>query len=57
MTSECKIQSIDYYWFRTYGTTDVVEGGIDHVSSRQSICWGHFSSQCNLPDDVKVLQE
>ena len=57
MTSECKIQSIDYYWFRTYGTTDVVEGGIDHVSSRQSICWGHFSSRCNLPDDVKVLQE
>ena len=55
MSGKSKVQSIDYYGFWTYGSVGIVKRGVNHVLSREGICWGHLGPWHDLPDDVKVL--
>ena len=57
MSCEREVEGSDYCRFWAYSCVGVVFGGINGVSLGKSIRRGHFRPRCDLPDDIKVLQE
>ena len=55
MMCEGEVKGADYCWFRTDSGIGVIFRGVDRVSSRKGVRWGHLRSRSDFPDDVKVL--
>ena len=57
MSSKSEVKGIDDDWFGNDRGVYIIQGGIDEVTAREGIGWGHLGTWEDLPNDIEVLEK
>ena len=57
MTSEGKVKCLDDYRVGNDGSVDIIGGGVNEISTGESVGGGHLGTRENSPYDIEILEE
>ena len=57
VVSEGEVEGLDKDWFRHDRSINIIQGGVDKVTAREGISWGHLGTREDFPNYIKILEE